>query len=245
MSSKDIPIIPHTSHVDPHSLPFHPLPKDPPTCKVDLLHTGYIHSTRHLWVDEAYDQDEKRREAKMQEKMSLPIFCAALTNGKGQVWMWDLGMPNVSEEEKPRMPEIFKDLPKSVFGTCELPQEAQSYEMVQKVKKVELDDVKGLILSHAHLDHYGRIDAFPEHIPVYWGKGNHDWIKGGHKDEGGLASFPTQYLEQDREFFELGGEGTEDIKKVSIGPWEEGWDIFGDGSAFVVKAEGVSIRTKS
>lgn len=81
---------PHASHIDPRSLPFQALPKDVPTCSVELLHMGWIHSRRGMWADDAWDQDERRKQAKQDADYSLPIFGALLQHGKDR-YLWDLG----------------------------------------------------------------------------------------------------------------------------------------------------------
>lgn len=83
-------IFPQSSHHDPHSLPFHELPKSGPSCQVTLLHTGWLHSTREYWADDAWDKDERRRAAKKNAPVSLPICCALIKHGD-DYYTWDLG----------------------------------------------------------------------------------------------------------------------------------------------------------
>lgn len=98
MSDGHYPTFSHTSHRDPFSLTYFPLPghpgsresNPPPACSVTLLHSGYIHSKRGLWADDAWDHDETRRPAKREQQVSLPIFGAVLRHG-GETWLWDLG----------------------------------------------------------------------------------------------------------------------------------------------------------
>lgn len=128
------------------------------------------------------------------------------------------------------LPEMFKSVS---FGSTDLPTSAQAHNLVDP------STLTGIIWSHAHIDHYGATDRFPPSIPVFLGAGSLKWINGGDK-KGGLKSFPSAYLEQGREFIEVGEGSGERWKKRAIGPFEEAYDLFGDESTFLVKAPGVS-----
>lgn len=58
--------------------------------KVQLLHCGFLHSERMYWSDDAWDKDERRREAKRQSPYSLPITYALVSRGD-KTYFWDLG----------------------------------------------------------------------------------------------------------------------------------------------------------
>lgn len=102
---------------------------------------------------------------------------------------------------------------------------------VDSIDKIELT---GIILSHAHVDHYGNLLDFPTSIPVFVRPGTMDWVGGGEdaakKGEKGLMSFPSSFL-KDRTFIEM-------VKETQVGPFEKAWDWFGDGSVLMAIAEG-------
>lgn len=128
------------------------------------------------------------------------------------------------------------------IGTTDLPEAAQIHNLVQSPPhNVDLSQLSGVILSHAHVDHYGALDVIPPHVPVYVGAGTMEWIKGGDEDQerGGLRSFPSRYLRQGRKFVEV-GDGDHPFQEARVGPFEEAFDLFGDSSAYLVKADGVS-----
>ena len=121
----------HSCHVDPHSLPFTPLPtastassssspSSSPSNKVTLLHLGYIHSFRGLWCDDAWDTDSDRREKKRRTPYSLPVFGAVIQRADGKVWLWDLGLRN----DEACLPPAVHGFGKMLGGT-ELPEHAQ------------------------------------------------------------------------------------------------------------------------
>lgn len=219
----------HTQHIDPHSLPFHALPADVPACRVTLLHYGWLHSHRRLFVDDGWDADEERRERKLGQKMRMPIFGALIETGNGDQYIWDLGWRTDSEN----LPEVFqKPLP---LGHVECEEAALAHNLLWN-KGLDKSKLKAIILSHAHVDHYGALDLFDPSIPVYVGPGTMDWINGGDR-RGGLKSFPTTYLDQGRRFVQL-NQDTSSLRQTPIGPFEEAWDLTGDGSLWLVSTEG-------
>lgn len=126
-------------------------------------------------------------------------------------------------------------LPK-ILGEPELPQSATAAELISK-HGFDPASLKGIIWSHCHVDHYGNLDDYPTHVPVYVGEGSLSWLNGGDEAEGGLASFPSHFLTGGWKYTEIGASNKQ-FKKTSIGPFEEAWDFFGDGSAYIIKAEG-------
>ena len=216
----------HNHHVNPHALPFHALPSSPPTCRVTLLHYGWLRTTRQIFVDDGWDEDSARRERKTNERLDMPLFGALLERSNGDQWVWDLGWRADSEN----LPEMFRK--PIAFGKADVSEDCVAQNLLWK-HGLDAKKVKGIILSHAHIDHYGALDLFDPSIPCFVGEGTMKWINGGDT-KGGLKSFPSSYLEQGREFIEL-----KDYPKP-IGPFEEGFDFVGDGSMWLVKAPGVS-----
>lgn len=125
------------------------------------------------------------------------------------------------------------------------------------LKKFNVDSVdeiglSGIILSHAHVDHYGNLLEFPTSLPVFVGPGTMDWVGGGEdaakKGEKGLMSFPSSFLKS-RTFVEMdriaNSEVDQKIKSrvqsTKAGPFDKAWDWFGDGSVIIASAEGVSL----
>ena len=119
-----------------------------------------------------------------------------------------------------------------------------------QVESIDQVGLSGLILSHAHVDHYGNLLDFPTSLPVFVGGGTMEWVGGGDevakKGEKGLMSFSASFL-KNRTFIEMPDVASkaEDkvkarVKEVKVGPFEKAWDWFGDGSLVLASAEGVS-----
>ncbi|CDU25624.1 uncharacterized protein SPSC_05795 [Sporisorium scitamineum] len=118
-----------------------------------------------------------------------------------------------------------------------------------KVDSIDQIGLSGIILSHAHMDHYGNLLDFPASLPVFVGPGTMDWVGGGEdaakRGEKGLMTFPTSFL-RGRTFVEMPeiAESKVDdkiksrVRGVKMGPFERAWDWFGDGSVVVASAEG-------
>ncbi|SJX62152.1 uncharacterized protein SRS1_13000 [Sporisorium reilianum f. sp. reilianum] len=109
------------------------------------------------------------------------------------------------------------------------------------VDSIDQIGLSGIILSHAHMDHYGNLLDFPASLPVFVGPGTMDWVGGGEdaakRGEKGLMTFPTSFLEG-RAFIEMQNIAESDvddriksrIRDAKVGPFERVWDWFGDGS---------------
>ncbi|CBQ72292.1 conserved hypothetical protein [Sporisorium reilianum SRZ2] len=109
------------------------------------------------------------------------------------------------------------------------------------VDSIDQIGLSGIILSHAHMDHYGNLLDFPASLPVFVGPGTMDWVGGGEdaakRGEKGLMTFPTSFLEG-RAFIEMQNIAESDvddriksrIRDAKVGPFERAWDWFGDGS---------------
>lgn len=123
------------------------------------------------------------------------------------------------------------------------------------LKKFNVDTIdqiglSGIVLSHAHVDHYGNLLNFPTSLPVFVGPGTMDWVGGGEdaaeKGEKGLISFPSSLL-KNHSFIEMdriassnvNGSIKERVKTIKVGPFDQAWDWFGDGSIIIASAEGV------
>lgn len=222
----------HTKHLNPHDLPFHPLPESPPAVNVKLLHYGYLHTTRGIWLDDGWDKNTTRREHKRNLPLSLPIQGALLTLPNGDQYIWDLGWRIDSEN----LPQVFRGtIP---FGTLDAKEDSVAQKLVWK-QGLKRENFKGIILSHAHVDHYGALDLFDPTVPCYSGKGTLEWINGGDL-RGGFNQFPSRYLEQGRKFVEVAKDGYE---TRPIASFDEAYDFLGDGSLWLVKTPGVSTST--
>lgn len=119
------------------------------------------------------------------------------------------------------------------MGTLDLPPSVDGLALLSR-HGISPSSLEGIFLSHAHLDHYGALDLFPSHIPIVGG-GTLGWVNGGD-ERGGLASFPSNYLQQGRPIIEMGTEQAPRPQK--LGAFEEAYDWFGDGSFCLIKAEG-------
>ena len=257
--------IPASARVDPSNLPFYHLssqassstPPPPPVVKVTLFHLGVIESFRQAWADDTWDENLERRFAKAARKVSLPVLSALIEHEQtGEKWLWDLGMANDSAA----LPKAFTN--GSIgFLSPVLNDHGQLHNVLLKrsgaasIEELKLD---GIILSHAHVDHYGNLLKFPTTLPVFVGPGTMDWVGGGEeaaeRGEKGLRSFPSSFLKGGRRFIEVqnvksaSAAGTEvegklkqRVKDAKVGTFDTAWDWFGDGSVYLCQAKGVSV----
>lgn len=148
------------------------------------------------------------------------------------------------------LPSVYRD-GSAKFMTGDLSNRGQLKNVLLEkfqVDTIEQIGLSGIILSHAHVDHYGNLLDFPASLPVYVGPGTMDWIGGGEdaakKGEKGLILFPTSFL-HNRTFIEMdqiGNTASETVrarvKPTKVGPFEQAWDWFGDGSVVIASAEG-------
>ncbi|SPO26186.1 uncharacterized protein UTRI_02462 [Ustilago trichophora] len=241
--------IPASARVDPSSLPFHPLMSESPDAKVTvtLFHLGSIHSYRQAWADDTWDSDQKKRLEKAKQPVELPILSALLEHEPtGERWLWDLGMCN----DFTVLPSVFSNGSVKFMSSSLKDRGQLKNVLLEKFKVDSIDKIglSGIILSHAHVDHYGNLLDFPTSLPVFVGPGTMDWVGGGEdaakKGEKGLMTFPSSFL-KDRTFIEMDKIGSKAattvkarVKETQVGPFEKAWDWFGDGSVLIAAAEG-------
>lgn len=272
--------IPASARVDPSSLPFHALSGAASEAKVTvtLFHLGTIKSYRQAWADDTWDTDVQSRLEKAKQPVELPVLSALIEHEPTcEKWLWDLGMCNVSRrrggqlvvvwtsdsgadslqntmQDSSVLPKVFSN-GSIKFMAPELHDHGQLQNILMKkfnVDSIEKVGLSGIIISHAHIDHYGNLLQYPSSLPVFVGPRTMDWIGGGEdaavKGEKGLMSFPTSFL-KDRTFIEMDQIGSSSsvdekfkgrIQDVKVGPFDRAWDFFGDGSVIVASAEGVS-----
>ncbi|EST08562.2 Beta-lactamase-like protein [Kalmanozyma brasiliensis GHG001] len=241
--------IPASARVDPSSLPFHALsPGSDAKVTITLFHLGSINSYRQAWADDTWDADKAKRLNKAKQPVELPVLSALIEHEPtGERWLWDLGMsndPNV-------LPKVFSS-GAIKFMAGDLSDRGQLKNVLLKkfdVETIEEIGLSGIILSHAHVDHYGNLLDFPTSLPVFVGPGTMDWVGGGEdaaeKGEKGLMSFPSSFL-KDRTFVEMdsiSGSSVDAkikdrVKSTIVGPFDQAWDWFGDGSIIIASAEG-------
>lgn len=110
--------------------------------------------------------------------------------------------------------------------------------LLKKFGVATIDEIglTGIILSHAHFDHYGNLLDFLASIPVFVGAGALDWIGGGDeaanrgakRDEKGNESFPSSFL-KDRTITETNqvkakAAHGDRVKETKVGPFERAQD---------------------
>jgi ribonuclease J len=105
--------------------------------------------------------------------------CVEVESRAGRRIVLDVGAPLVSiEGEEPTVPEV--------SGL------------------VEADpDLKGIVITHAHQDHWGFVDQTLPGVPIYMGKATHEILKEAAFWVRGLTRAPAGFLAH-RETFELG-----------------------------------------
>jgi ribonuclease J len=65
--------------------------------------------------------------------------------------------------------------------------------------------IDGLLLSHAHLDHFGLVEALPNGIPIFLGKATHELIGFNDKFTPNRAKITNQNFIEDGAPFSIGG----------------------------------------
>ncbi|ORY33626.1 hypothetical protein BCR33DRAFT_856261 [Rhizoclosmatium globosum] len=151
------PSPPIAGHIDPHSLPFTPLPlpiSSSAWVKVSILINGRFSANPQLFV---LKQDTKENHELDDEWWAYPVFCflveKQLPNGKTERTLFELGIrkdrhnfsPNTSNTVIPYFPPT--DCP----------------DIVESLSHGSLttNDIDTVILSHDHFDHVGDPSLFP------------------------------------------------------------------------------------
>ncbi|KZO99394.1 hypothetical protein CALVIDRAFT_534374 [Calocera viscosa TUFC12733] len=101
-----------------------------------------------------------------------------------------------------------------------------------------LDTLTGLILSHAHVDHYGALDEFPSSLPLIVGPGTKAWVDGSPDEE---KPVPPWFWNHPTFIGEVGEEGARGKGDGwhKIGSYEKAFDFFGDGSFWLMQARSI------
>jgi glyoxylase-like metal-dependent hydrolase (beta-lactamase superfamily II) len=127
-----------------------------------------------------------------------------------------------------------------VFSPIDMAPTVYATELLEAARrKRDIPFIDKIFISHAHADHFGDPTAFSQDVPIIYGPGTRAWLN----SDSPILQFPRKYLET-RDIHEVGsgagyGPG-EDKKWQKVGPFEQGWDYFGDGSLWLIPAPGVS-----
>jgi glyoxylase-like metal-dependent hydrolase (beta-lactamase superfamily II) len=121
-------------------------------------------------------------------------------------------------------------------GICDFLKPSQKREDVidMQLKKLgySLDNVKVVVTSHAHLDHIGNIEMFPNAIHVMQRKELYQaWFPEKFQGRSGTPPFVLADLE-----------GTRDFNYMEL---EGDYDLFGDGSAWILSTPGHTLGHQS
>lgn len=108
-------------------------------------------------------------------------------------------------------------------------------------KERDIPPIDAIFVSHAHSDHFGDPTAFPGDVPIIYGPGTAAWVQSGAPN----VQLPREYLQQ-HPILEVGTGALGNGKRWQrIGPFDKGWDFFGDGSLWLIQAPGVSCHAPS
>ncbi|EJT98397.1 hypothetical protein DACRYDRAFT_118682 [Dacryopinax primogenitus] len=221
-------------HIDPLSLPFHPIPASTsPGAVVNLtvLNCGEI-TTR--WVH--FRQRETAEE--MRERETGVVFAWVIEkqfdDGKVERWLWDAGVVSHPNDLGPTLAASFG--PRFIF---DVPPSARLPGLLEHLSPppATLSTLTGLLISHSHMDHYGRLSDFPASLPVIFGPGTKAWVEAG-VEQG--RPIPKTFWEHPDWIGEVGEEGAKGRGKgwEKVGSYEYAWDWFGDGSLWLAQAPG-------
>ncbi|KZO99396.1 hypothetical protein CALVIDRAFT_553309 [Calocera viscosa TUFC12733] len=222
----------HAHHVDPHSLPFVPIPgstSSDAVVKLTLLNCGEL-IARFV----QFRQRDTLEEMKTEEVIVIFAWVIEkIVDGKTERWMWDLGLVSDKDRLGPSLAHEMDS--RFVFN---VPPSAQLPELFTHLSPppATLDTLTGVILSHAHVDHYGALDEFPASLPLIVGPGTKAWVESSSEED---RSIPLGFWNHPNSVYETGEDGARGKGKEwqPVGSFE-GWNYFGDGSLWLMRAPG-------
>ncbi|KZT57140.1 hypothetical protein CALCODRAFT_496430 [Calocera cornea HHB12733] len=223
----------HAHHVDPLSLPFVPIPASTSpnaTVKLTLLNCGEL-VARFV----QFRQRDTLEEMANQEVAVVFAWVVEKTiDGKTERWLWDMGVVS----DKNRLGEGMAAGTDSRFA-LNVPPTAQLPELLNHLSPppATLETLTGMLLSHAHVDHYGALDEFPSSLPLITGVGTKAWVDGAPDAEKPVPPWFWNHPEFIAEVGEDGGKGRGQAWE-KVGTYDRAWDFFGDGSLYLMQAPG-------
>jgi len=155
--------------------------------------------------------------------VKFPVY-AFLIQHNDAFTLFDLGMRKDLENETPAMKSYFE---RHSFK----PHVVEDVAQVLERHSIQPSSIQHIIFSHAHFDHTGDPSLFPNATLVY-GKGTQAFVR------------PAYPINPDSPFLEsLFVEGrTRELEDkdytTSIGSFPQAHDFFGDGSLYILPAEG-------
>ena len=107
-----------------------------------------------------------------------------------------------------------------------------------RARGLDLDDVRHVILSHFHADHVAGVHHFPR-ARIHCSRAGLEHVSGCGRIGALIAGTPKALLPDDMarraSFFEAAGRSA---LPASLAPFEDGADVFGDGSLVAVELPG-------
>ncbi|WVQ78311.1 hypothetical protein IAT38_000396 [Cryptococcus sp. DSM 104549] len=196
------------------SVLYEPLPPSDTSCKVTVIRTGEISMPLGMML---------RMDTK--DKIRIPVFTFLIEHPDGRNVVFDLGLkadlttyPPVVQSALGRNPTV--------------PPKKPLAEIVADL--VPLDSIEAVVLSHTHWDHVGDISAFPTKTKLVIGSGViKSRLPGYPSDPEANVNDADLPINSERVVHELGPDD----------PWNQigaftGIDYFGDGSFYILEAEG-------
>ena len=260
--------MPVSFDMTPPNLPWHPIPSGNATCKVHLIQAGGLTIPQDMVLlpgpDQPNDSDEEGKEKDKPKKYYAPDYVFLIEHTPtGEMYFFDLGIRKDLENLPPTL--IKNVLPQF---DCKPKSPAEILKEHGTVEQ-QPEKVKAVIFSHMHFDHVGDgAKAGFENAELWVGPTCCTYARPGYPVEENAPTLsetlPTDGSRKIVESFipdELlknagdkragkvmdglhkGLYNAVDLKKadwVGLGSFDRGFDVFDDGSAYLIDAPGHS-----
>ncbi|KNG47544.1 hypothetical protein TW65_05581 [Stemphylium lycopersici] len=242
------------------NLPWHPIPSSSATCKVHLIQAGGIHIPYDLVLLPGPDQPQEPSDAnpsnETRKRYYAPDYVFLIEHtASGSNYFFDLGI----RPDLENLPPVIRDGTLPTF-ICE-PKSPEEILRKHASPEQQPEKVKAVIFSHMHFDHLGdgakagfegaelwvgptcfdeKAPTLSDTLPV---DGSRKIVESYVPDDV-LREAGDKRAGQVMEGMVKGKYAAVDLKKpdwMALGAFERAYDVFGDGSAYIIDAPGHSV----